>query len=291
MTDSNIHNIWREYEKRDDDIIIASTIKSGTTWMQQIVAQIVFSGEFDGELGKTSFWIDSQLCFDKSEILKMLDEQDHRRFLKTHSAAQLAMQNRNKQNRYIFITRDFRDVVWSHFNHIKHYPEELKENLHNDFVRYLYDAEDEVDLWHRVLSDRDAGDNIFRSTRSYFEVVRSWLNHRNDPNVLILHYNNLKADLKGNVKKISEFLGYDHDEDVIDKITTKSTFTWMKSNAERCVPHDFTLNGTSTNFINKGVNKKWEGKLTEEDLKMYDNRLESLFTPQETQWVKTGEWL
>ena len=35
-------NIWRNMNMRDNDIIIASTIKSGTTWLQQIVAQLMW---------------------------------------------------------------------------------------------------------------------------------------------------------------------------------------------------------------------------------------------------------
>lgn len=39
--------IWNNFQFRDDDIIIATYAKSGTTWMQQIVAQLLFSGESD----------------------------------------------------------------------------------------------------------------------------------------------------------------------------------------------------------------------------------------------------
>ncbi len=36
--------IWNDFEFRDDDIIIATYAKSGTTWLQQIVAQLLFDG-------------------------------------------------------------------------------------------------------------------------------------------------------------------------------------------------------------------------------------------------------
>jgi aryl sulfotransferase len=37
--------IWNEFEFREDDIIIATYAKSGTTWIQQIIAQLLFDGE------------------------------------------------------------------------------------------------------------------------------------------------------------------------------------------------------------------------------------------------------
>ena len=38
--------IWNEFRFRDDDIIISTYAKSGTTWMQQIVAQMLLGGAF-----------------------------------------------------------------------------------------------------------------------------------------------------------------------------------------------------------------------------------------------------
>ena len=34
--------IWNDFDFRDDDIIISTYAKSGTTWMQQIVGQLIF---------------------------------------------------------------------------------------------------------------------------------------------------------------------------------------------------------------------------------------------------------
>jgi aryl sulfotransferase len=37
--------MWKDFQFRDDDIVISTYGKSGTTWMQQIVAQLIFNGE------------------------------------------------------------------------------------------------------------------------------------------------------------------------------------------------------------------------------------------------------
>src|SRR5687768_13845331 len=35
--------IWNDFQFRDDDIVISTYAKSGTTWVQQIVAQLLFA--------------------------------------------------------------------------------------------------------------------------------------------------------------------------------------------------------------------------------------------------------
>ena len=37
--------VWNDLAFRDDDIVIATYAKSGTTWMQQIVGQLLFDGD------------------------------------------------------------------------------------------------------------------------------------------------------------------------------------------------------------------------------------------------------
>lgn len=50
--------IWNDLKFRDDDIVIATYAKSGTTWMQQIVAQLMFDGDPDISVAEMSPWVD-----------------------------------------------------------------------------------------------------------------------------------------------------------------------------------------------------------------------------------------
>jgi len=54
--DSTISN---DFIFRDDDIIIDTYAKSGTTWVQQIIAQLLFPGE-ETDLSAISPWLDLQ---------------------------------------------------------------------------------------------------------------------------------------------------------------------------------------------------------------------------------------
>ncbi len=84
-----IHNhhfdstIWNEFRFRDDDIIIGTYAKSGTTWTQQIVSQLIFQGAEGLEVAEMSPWLDLRVP-PKEVKLPAVEAQQHRRFLKTH---------------------------------------------------------------------------------------------------------------------------------------------------------------------------------------------------------------
>ena len=50
--------IWNDLKFRDDDIVISTYAKSGTTWMQQIIAQMIFGGDPNLEVAEMSPWLD-----------------------------------------------------------------------------------------------------------------------------------------------------------------------------------------------------------------------------------------
>lgn len=50
--------IWNDFRFREDDIVISTYAKSGTTWTQQIVAQLLFGPDPDLEVAEMSPWLD-----------------------------------------------------------------------------------------------------------------------------------------------------------------------------------------------------------------------------------------
>ena len=75
--------IWNDFTFRDDDIIISTYAKSGTTWVQQMVGQMLFGPDPDLPTGQMSPWVDLRVP-PKAFKLQELEAQSHRRFLKTH---------------------------------------------------------------------------------------------------------------------------------------------------------------------------------------------------------------
>jgi aryl sulfotransferase len=87
----DIHNhhmdstVWDKFKFRDDDIVIGTYAKSGTTWTQQIVSQLIFNGAESVDVSTLSPWLDLRIM--PPEALAALDTQTHRRFIKTHLPA------------------------------------------------------------------------------------------------------------------------------------------------------------------------------------------------------------
>jgi aryl sulfotransferase len=76
---------WNDFRFRDDDVIVATYGKSGTTWMQQFVGQRIFNGDENVNVGERSPWMDLRVP-PKAIKLAMVEAQTHRRVLKTHLA-------------------------------------------------------------------------------------------------------------------------------------------------------------------------------------------------------------
>ena len=100
--------IWDAIAFRPDDIIIATYMKSGTTWMQQIIAQLIFNGAEGLDLQSLSPWVD--LRIQPPEALAALHAQPHRRFMKTHLTADAL--NMSDKAKYIHVGRDGRDTAF-----------------------------------------------------------------------------------------------------------------------------------------------------------------------------------
>lgn len=102
---------WHRYQPRDDDIIISTPPKSGTTWMQEIVRQLVFLGQSvperdDMGLRQVSLWLEQRLA-PLDVVLRQLEAQQHQRFMKTHLPSDGLPYF--PQVQYIIVGRDVRD--------------------------------------------------------------------------------------------------------------------------------------------------------------------------------------
>ena len=107
---------WYSYEPRVDDIIVATSYKSGTTWMLEIIRHLVSLGQ--DTLPGREYWIDARWN-PLDEVIAELEAQRHRRFIKTHLP--LDGLPFYPQVRYIVVGRDPRDVFMSLWNHYSNY--------------------------------------------------------------------------------------------------------------------------------------------------------------------------
>lgn len=92
-------------------------------------------------------------------------------------------------------------------------------------------------------------------------------------NILFIKYENMHADLSGSVKAISEFMGYTHNESVLDNITMQCTFESMKSDPLADPDAVFRPRGLvreGTSFLRKGVVGDWKNYFSDEQSAKFD---------------------
>jgi aryl sulfotransferase len=279
--------VWNDFKFRDDDIIISTYAKSGTTWMQQIVSQMLFAGDTEQNTQEMSPWIDFRLP-PKEIKLAAVEAQTHRRFVKTHLPLEALVYS--PKAKYIYIGRDGRDVLWSLYNHHLMGNEAMYDALNNSPGRVgppLEPPTDDIrEYWHTWL----AKDGF--PYWSLWENVRSWWAIRDLPNVLMVHFDVLKRNMPEEMRRIAKFLEIPIDESKWPMIVEHCTFDWMKENGEKIVPLGGVLwkGGTKT-FINKGTNGRWKETLSAEESAEYEARALAELGPECARWLATGEGL
>jgi aryl sulfotransferase len=279
--------VWNDFKFRDDDIIISTYAKSGTTWMQQIVSQMLFAGDTEQNTQEMSPWIDFRLP-PKEIKLAAVEAQTHRRFVKTHLPLEALVYS--PKAKYIYIGRDGRDVLWSLYNHHAMGNEAMYDALNNSPGRVgppLEPPTDDIrEYWHTWL----AQDGF--PYWSLWENIRSWWAIRDLPNVLMVHFDVLKRNMPEEMRRIATFLDIPIDESKWPMIVEHCTFDWMKEHGEKIVPLGGVLwkGGTKT-FINKGTNGRWKETLTAEESAEYEARALAELGPECARWLATGEGL
>jgi aryl sulfotransferase len=277
--------VWNDFKFRDDDIIISTYAKSGTTWMQQIVSQMLFAGDTEQNTQEMSPWIDFRLP-PKEIKLAALEAQKHRRFVKTHLPLEALVYS--PKAKYIYLGRDGRDVLWSLYNHHAMGNEAMYDAINNSPGRVgppLAPPPDDIrEYWHAWL----AKDGF--PYWSLWENVRSWWAIRNLPNLLMVHFDVLRRHMPEEMRRIAKFLDIPIDESKWPMMVEHCTFDWMKEHGEKIVPLGGAIwkGGTKT-FINKGTNGRWKETLTAEESAEYEARALAELGPECAHWLATGE--
>lgn len=272
---------WNDFQFRPDDIIIATYAKSGTTWTQQIVAQMMFNGDPELAVAEMSPWLDLRVP-PKEVKLPLVEAQTHRRILKTHLPVDALVYS--PKAKYIYIGRDGRDVLWSMYNHHANANEAYYEALNNTPGRVgppLAPPPADVRQYWRDWMDKDG-----YPFWSFWENIRSWWQIRELPNLLLVHFNDLKRDMQGEMRRIARFLEIPIDESRWPDIVEYCSFDWMKKNATKSVPLGGAFwDGGAQTFINKGVNGRWTDTLTAADSAEYEARAVSELGPECARWL------
>ena len=274
---------WERVKFRDNDIIIVTNGKSGTTWMQQIVAQLIFEGAEGIDVHAMSPWIDLRIL--PPQAIDALEAQTHRRFFKTHLPVDALIFS--PKAKYIFIGRDGRDATWSMFNHHINATDSYFEEFSNPVGLVGPGIERGTDDARQFYLEWFARDGF-----PYWPMwsnIRSWWNIRNLPNVKLVHFNDMKKDLAGSIQEIARFLNIETNKTTFNKIVEHCTFDYMKSHASQMAPRGGVAwkDGAQT-FINKGTNGRWRDSLNAADIAAYEAKALAELGSDCSHWLEHG---
>lgn len=285
---------WDGYRPRTGDIIVATYPKCGTTWMQQIVSLLIFQSAEPRDIGETSPWIDRRVAPPVEALLAALDAQTHRRFLKSH----LPFDGIPIIDavRYIHVARDGRDACLSYHNQVTRFRPEVRAELDrigmaDETLRRPYPQipERAADFFRMWLNEGVGGARDGTPVLSYFDLERTYWAGRRRPNVLMVHYRDLKADLTGEMRRVAGFLGIEINEAVFPELVKAATFEEMRRAGHQLMPRVLkTFEGGVERFFYKGENDRWRGVLSEDDLALYERKLSASLSPACAAWLTRG---
>ena len=276
--------VWNTFHFRSDDIVIATYAKAGTTWMQQIVAQLVFDGAESIDVQAISPWLETRNGSAADKII-LLEAQRHRRFIKTHLPADALLMS--PEARYIYVARDGRDVVWSMHNHHLQLKDEMFQLVNaglppgaKPFPRPDLEL---VPYFRRWLET--GGEPWW----PFWEHIRTWWALRHAANVHVVHFNDLKRDLGSEIGRIADFLDVRLEPAILERVEARCTFAYMKQHAERFSPGGGSrLKGGASSFINQGTNGRWRDMLSRGDIERYEATARSELGEACARWLANG---
>jgi aryl sulfotransferase len=285
---------WNYFEHRPGDIVISTAYKAGTTWMQTIVANLMFpNGNLPMPATELSPWIDMRIV-PLELILNGLGMAPGRRCVKTHLP--LDGLPYREDVRYVMVARDARDVFMSLLNHWgNHTPgfymlmNNIPGRVGDPFPEFGGDVRD---IWRNWI------------TRGWFEWesegypywghmhhCKTWWPYRDLPNIRLVHYEDLLADLDGQMRAIADFLELEVPAARWTQVVNACRFETVKSAPEKVVGDmSRSFKGGAQTFINKGTNGRWRDVLTSDDLKLYEATRDNVLPRDCADWLERG-WL
>jgi aryl sulfotransferase len=271
---------WNGVKFRDGDIVIDTFAKSGTNWVKQIVAQLIYGGAEDRFGMVMGPYLEMTWGLPLEAMVAYYEGETGRRLLGSHLP--LDALPFSPKVKYICVGRDARDIVWSAHNHRANYTPVMLE-LYKDAPGWNPD----IRAYYHHWLEHDDGMGIWAG--SLWRYAQSCWNARHLENLLLVHFNNLKADLSGEIRRIAAFLDISIDEAKWPAILDHCSFDYMREAASKVEMLQRNFRDGGKTIINKGTNGRWKDILSAEEIARCDKIALERLGPDCAHWLKTGE--
>ena len=273
---------WDRFTARPDDIFIATPAKCGTTWMQGIVCSLLWpDGDAPGIPGVLSPWIDQRIR-PIDEVLGQLDAMEHRRFIKTHTPADAIPVFEDCS--YVVVYRAPADAFVSWTNHRRGLRDEVWELVNGTAAdegipaTSLWDKQDPETLFDEWASNRlNPPDHL-----------ASWWQRRGQDGVLFVHYDDLLADLEGEMRRVAEHLDIDVPERCWPEVVDRCRIDRMRSAYASTGLLDLAFEGGADLFFHKGQAGRGRTELSAELQERCAALVRSHLDDEVADWLERG---
>jgi aryl sulfotransferase len=276
---------WTGFPFRAGDIVISTRSKSGTTWMQMICALLIFQTDrFPCPLPRLSPWLD-RTTVPLDEVLARLEAQSHRRVIKTHTPLDgIPIDNRAT---YIVVGRHPLDLAVSLYHQ--------GNNIDRQRLRHLTGVPEPTEpdpprpdlhawLLNWVNGDAPPTEQLDGLRGVLFHITDAW-RRRHEPNILLVHYDDLLQDLDGQMRQLADQLGISVPSGLWHELAEAATFASMKARVDEFAPNTDGVLKDNRAFFARGRSGAGAEALTEAELDHYQRRVASLAPPQVLSWL------
>lgn len=276
---------WLGFPFRQGDIVISTRSKSGTTWMQMICALLVFqTTKLPAPLAELSPWLD-WLVVPRDEVVAQLSSQEHRRFVKTHTPLDgLPLDPRAT---YIVVARDPLDMAASLYHQ--------GDNIDRERLRLLTGQtrpsgspstrpplRDWLLSW--IDADPSPHDQLDALPGVLWHLADAWA-RRDEPNVVLVHYDDLRADLEGEMRGLAALLGFTVAEARWPELVHAAGFEQMRDRADQLAPDRLGVLKDRERFFRRGTSGAGREVLSSDELAHYRARAATMASPELLTWL------
>jgi aryl sulfotransferase len=251
--------------------------------MQSVVGMLLLDRvDLGGPISTISPWLDGSTHSD-AEVFAMLSQQDHRRFVKTHTP--LDGIPRRDEVTYITVMRHPLDVALSYKDHRTNMDRERMMELRGQVgdQRAGTDTsavplDDPADFLRSfITSESSRSANGRYVLADYSEQASTYWEARHAPNVHLFHYADMWNDLDSEMRQIARALDVDVNEDRFFEFVEAASLQSMRSRAADTAPEaHLGVWREPDQFFKSGGTREWGSLLGVDDLTNFDLQLARL---------------